>query len=265
MNDIVTAFHEYFEVIDADTPELLREVFNLRYQVLCLEQRLPGFDASCYPEKYECDSYDDHSSHILLQHRPSGNYLGTARLILPDPRNPKKPFPIEQHTQFDPALFDISTLPRQHTAEISRLLIVRRFHRRRSDSEKFGSEMIVEGGSIKKQRRFPHPILALVVGIIHMSSQHNITHCLSVMDPSLNRLLGPYGLQFDAIGPLIDYHGSRQPYIIDLIKMLERTYVNNNEIWELITNFGEVRIGSTSAEPTHQIPSHEMLISESLR
>ena len=259
MNDIVAAFHEYFEVIDADTPELLHEVFCLRYRVYCLERR--ALEASNYPLEMESDGYDRHSSHILLRHRPSGEFVGTARLILPDPLNPEKLFPIEQHTQFDPALFDTSTLPRQHTAEISRLLVVRRFRRRRSDSEKFESEMVVEECSIKKPRRFPHPILALVVGIIHMSAQHNITHCFSVMDPSLNRLLGPYGLQFDAIGPLIDYHGPRRPYIIDLIKMLERTYINNNQIWELITDFGKVRIGST--EHTRQIPSHEMLRAES--
>lgn len=223
----------------------MHEVFRLRYRVLCIEQRLPGFDASCYPEEYERDSYDDHSSHILLRHRPSGDFVGTARLILPVPLNLEIPFPIEEHTRFDPALFDINTLLRQHAAEISRLLIVRRFSRRRGDCEKFGSEIAVEGTDRKKQRRFPHPLLALVVGIIRMSAQNNITHCFSVMDPSLNRLLGPYGLQFDAIGPLIDYHGPRRPYFIDLIKMLERTYVDNHDIWELITDYGKVRLGPT--------------------
>lgn len=258
MNDVVAAFNEYFEVIDANSPELLREVFHLRYRVLCIEQRLPGFDASCYPEAYERDDYDAHSSHILLQHRPSGDFVGTARLILPDPLNLEKAFPIEQHTQFDPALIDIDTLPRLHTAEISRLLIVRRFRRRRGESEKLQSEIIQEDNA-KKKRRFPHPILALVVGIIRMSARHNITHCFSVMDPSLNRLLGPYGLQFDAIGPLTDYHGPRRPYFIDLIKMLETMYVNNHQIWELITDYGKVQLGSRKR--VRQISSHEMLSS----
>ena len=39
MNDIVAAFNEYFEVIDARSPELLQDVFRLRYQVYCIEQR----------------------------------------------------------------------------------------------------------------------------------------------------------------------------------------------------------------------------------
>ena len=42
MNDIYTAFNEFFELVMADSEELLREVYRLRYQVLCIEKRLPG-------------------------------------------------------------------------------------------------------------------------------------------------------------------------------------------------------------------------------
>ncbi|MDN5836178.1 MAG: PEP-CTERM/exosortase system-associated acyltransferase [Nitrosospira sp.] len=241
MNDIVAAFHEYFEVIDADSSELLREVFHLRYQVLCIEQRLPGFDALHYPEERERDSHDDRSSHILLRHRPSGEFVGTARLILPDPSSQEKAFPIEQHTQFDPALFDINTLPRQHTAEVSRLLIVRRFRRRKGDNENLESERVVARSGIKKQRRFPHPMLALAVGLMRMSVTHDITHWLSIMDPSLNRLLSLYGLDHDPAGPITEHHGPRRPYHVNLIRMLDRMYENHNQIWELLTEFGRVR------------------------
>lgn len=252
MNDIVAAFHEYFEVIDALSPELLRDVFHLRYLVFCIEQRVQGFEAANYPTEMESDDYDRHSSHILLRHRPSGEFIGTARLILSDPLNPEKPFPIEQHTQFDPALFDISKLSRKQTGEISRLVIVRRFNRRKGEP----LQALENGGDVErwvptKQRRFPHPMLALVVGIIRMSARHKITQCLSAMDPSLNRLLGPFGLQFDPVGPLADYHGPRRPYYIDLLKMLDRTYVNHNHIWELITDHGKVRLASMESAPEH--------------
>jgi N-acyl amino acid synthase of PEP-CTERM/exosortase system len=255
MNDVVAAFHEYFKIIDANSPELLREVFRLRYQVLCIEQRLPGFDASRYPEEYERDSYDDHSSHILLQHRPSGDFVGTARLVLPDPLDHAKSFPIEQYTQIDPALFNIRSLPRQHTAEVSRLLIPRRFHRRRGESGGGINGIVITECDTKKQRRFPHPMLALVAGIIRMSADHNITHWLSVMDPSLNRLLGLYGMQFEAIGPLIDYHGPRRPYHVDLLKMLDRMYKNHRQFWELETDYGRVR--PMAAEQSRQTMRYE--------
>lgn len=239
MNDVVAAFNEYFEVMDADSSKLQREVFRLRYQVLCIEQRLPGFEASRYPDEYECDAYDDHSSHILLRHRPSGDFVGTARLILPDPLAPEKPFPIEQHTGLDPR-FSIDALPRYRTAEVSRLLIVRRLGRRKGEDRGIGNKAVVEENSTGKQRRFPHPILALVVGLMRMSAKHKITHWLSIMDPALNRLLSLYGLQHDAVGPIAEYHGQRRPYHVDLSSMLDRMHKDHNQIWELITDYGRV-------------------------
>jgi N-acyl amino acid synthase of PEP-CTERM/exosortase system len=250
MNDVVAAFNEYFEVIDAHSPELLRTVFHLRYQVYCIEQRAPGFEASNYPTEMESDDYDRHSSHIILRHRPSGEFVGTARLILPDPLNPEKLFPTEKHTQLDPALIDTGRLPRQHIGEISRLVVVRRFSRR-------GHELVqaiengenIEKWAPTKQRRFPHPMLALAVGIIRMSVQNNITHWFSVMEPALNRLLGIYGLQLDPVGPVTDHHGPRRPYYVDLIKMLDRMHLNHNQFWELVTDFGKVKPATSGQVP----------------
>lgn len=242
MNDVVAAFNEYFEIIDANSPELLCEVFHLRYQVLCIEQRAPGFEASNYPEKMESDGYDLHSSHILLRHRPSDKFVGTARLILPDPIDPYKLFPTERHMRFDPTLIDTGKLPRQSTAEISRLVVVRRFSRRRDELlHALENGMHVEKWMPTIQRRFPHPMLALAVGIIRMSVEHNINHWLSVMEPALNRLLGLYGLQLDPVGPIIDHHGLRRPYHADLVQMLDRMYKNHHQFWELVTDYGRVR------------------------
>lgn len=258
MNDMVAAFNEYFEVVDAYSPELLREVFHLRYQVYCIEQRAPGFEASKYPAEMESDDYDRHSSHILLRHRPSGEFVGTARLILSDPLNPEKLFPTEQHTQIDPALIDLGKLTRQHIGEISRLVVIRRFARRKDEL----LHAIENGTGGEKwtptnHRRFPHPILALVVGIIRMSSNNNITQCLSLMEPSLNRLLGLFGLKFEPIGPLTEHHGPRRPYHIDLIKLLDRMHTNHNEMWELMTDYGKVRIGTTESSPHTNIQNVE--------
>lgn len=239
-NDVVAAFNEYFEVIDVNSPELLREVFRVRYQVLCVEQRAPGFELSSYPEEMESDNYDRHSSHVLLRHRPSGAIVGTARLILPDPLDPKKLLPTERYMTFDPTLVDIRNLPRQNMAETSRLHIVRGFSRRRGDNERDEKERVIEEYRTKIRRRFPHPLLALVVGLVRMSVAHNINHWLSIMDPALNRLLGPYGLQHDAVGPITEYYGQRRPYYADLPRMLDRMYKNHRQIWELVTDYGRV-------------------------
>jgi N-acyl amino acid synthase of PEP-CTERM/exosortase system len=243
MNEVVAAFNEYFEIVNVETPELLREVFRLRYQVLCIEQRAPGFDASRYSDEMESDEHDRHSSHILLRHRPSNQYVGTARLILPDPLDPNWRFPTEQHTVIDPAVIDTSTLPRQNMGEISRLVVIRLFNRRRDEilhaiEHENGTD--AKDWIVKKQRRFPHPMLALAVGIIHMSVAHNVTHWLSSMEPALNRLLGLYGLQLDAIGPLAEHYGLRRPYYVNLVNMLARMHQNHTQYWELVTDHGKV-------------------------
>lgn len=260
MNDIVAAFNEYFEVIDVCSPELLRRAFQLRYQVYCIEQRAPGFEASKYPTEMESDHYDRHSSHILLRHRPSGEFVGTARLILPDQLDPKKLLPTEQHTRLDPALIDMSKVPRRHTGEISRLVVIRRFARRRDEPLR----ALQQGANLEKwdpvnKRRFPHPLLALAVGIIRMSAENNITHWLSVMEPSLNRLLSLYGLQLDPVGPIIEHHGQRGPYHVDLIKMLDKMYKNHHQFWELVTDYGRVRPISGKSTQSF-IPAAEPLL-----
>ena len=252
-NDMLSAFDEYFEIITADTPELLEEVFRLRYTVLCVEAHAPGFEATHYPDGMETDDYDCHAHHILLKHRPSGKFIGSARLIFPDPSNPAKPFPLEQHTQVDPALIDTSKLPRQHTVEISRFILVGKYSRRREERRKSGPGAGDDQRDPGNRRRFPHPMLAIAVGIIRLCARKGITHWLSVMEPSLNRLLGLYQLQLDPIGPLVDYHGPRRPYYAEISKVLDRLQTNNRPIWELVTDQGKVQPLSPVCTPVRAL------------
>jgi len=239
MNNLHEAFHKYFEIVIADTPELLEEVFRIRFQVLCVEQRLPGFDISNYPNGLESDSYDSHSCHILLQHRASGNFMGTVRLIMIDPLNPEKQFPIELHTQFDLELLDMNKLSRRHTAEISRFVILERYVRRKGDRCK---DKIAGGdkkNTVTERRCFPNLGLSLVAGIVRISAQHDIKNWVSVMDPALNRLLGHFGANLNPVGPLTDYHGLRRPYFKRIIDVLGKMHDKYRDAWEVVTDYGE--------------------------
>lgn len=247
-NDMLNAFNEYFEVILADTPELLEQSFHLRYAVLCIEARAPGFEATHYPDELETDEHDCHAHHILLKHRPTDSFIGSARLIFPDPLNPGKPFPAEQHTQIDPALIDISKLPRQRTIEISRFILLGKYSRRREERRRSDAPPGGEQRDPSNRRRFPHPMLAISVGIIRTCARLGITHWLSVMEPSLNRLLGLYGLQLDPIGPLVDYHGPRRPYHAEISKVMNRMQKNNCQVWELVTDQGNIQPVSTAPD-----------------
>ena len=58
------------------------------------------------------------------------------------------------------------------------------------------------------------------------------------MDPTLLRLLTRLGIHFDPIGPLVEYHGRRQPCYKKLTDFLERARQERPEVWEVITNDG---------------------------
>jgi N-acyl amino acid synthase of PEP-CTERM/exosortase system len=236
MNDITAAFHEYFEIVIADAPVLLNQVFNLRYQVLCVENEYPDVDASSYPDQLERDEYDDRSLHLLLRHRPSNTFVGTTRLIFSIDADQK--FPVELHTQFYPIDANMN-VPRKQAVEISRFVILSKFFRRKDDLN------FMAGNSAKPlerdgRRRFPHPMLGLAVGVIQLCAKNNIYHWFSAMNPALNRLLGFYGMQLNPIGPLVNYHGLRRPYYVCLLDVLERMHANHRDIWELVTDNGRI-------------------------
>lgn len=243
MSDLNTAFDEYFEVISANTQELREQVFRLRYQVYCEEIKLPDFEPWKFAQDLEIDEFDDRSVHYLMRHRPSGKIAGTVRLVLADSRDPNQPFPIEHFAShyFDPALIDPTKLPRRHTAEISRLILAKDFRSRKQEFySPYGADTNIHEFSDKKRRRFPHPVLGLLVSIVRMSAEQSITHWYAGMEPMLNRLLGRFGLNLRPIGPVIEYHGTRQPYLGLVSCVLDRVYEQHREVWELLTDYGRV-------------------------
>lgn len=238
MNELEAAFHQYFEIICADTPELLKISFDLRYRVLCVHNTFPDFSGSQFPDKLERDEYDDRSIHFLLRHKPSNTFIGTTRLILPDPHQSENKLPTELNTQFYPE-FQINSPMRKHIAEISRFTILNDFFKRKGEHNMLSQSTEIESKT-RERRRFPHPMLALVIGIIQLCASHNIYHLISSMEPALNRLLSFYGLQMHPIGPSTDYHGTRAPYYIYLPDLLDKMYHDYRPLWELVTDHGNI-------------------------
>lgn len=237
MNEIYVAFHRYFEIVEVNSAELLEEVYRLRYRVYCLENKF--LDLANYPDEMERDEYDFHSAHILLKHRPSGCFIGTARMVLQDKIDPYKAFPVEKYLQVDQNLMDINKLLRQNIAEISRFAVLHQFSRRRLDQYENENGPHDKNNAVER-RCFPNVFLALAVGVFQMSAAHNIKYWVSAMNPVLNRLLGYYGLGLHPIGPLVDYHGMRRPYFIKLDNTLQGLYQDRHDIWELVTDCGKV-------------------------
>ncbi len=247
MSDMYNNFQKYFEIVEANTNELLEIVYRIRYQVFCVEHDF--LDASLYPDKLEKDNYDNHSSHVLLRFRSSGDFIGAVRLILFDPLQPEKLFPVELYTQLDPTLCNIKALPRQHIAEISRSVVVKQFDRRRGERREPRAEITNESVAERDRRASdrrstPHLSLLLMAAVMRMSVKHNIRYWISAKDPALNRLLGYNGLSFSPIGPPVNYHGMRRPYYANIDDVLTRMYKEHHDAWEVLTDCGKY-------SPTH--------------
>src|SRR5438105_15192774 len=101
--DISKLYPNHFDVIRADTPALLDRVYEIRYQVYCLENAFE--DPAQNLGGREIDGDDDRAAHVLLIHRESGEAAGTARVIFPDCSH-RRPLPIERILDADgPRLF----------------------------------------------------------------------------------------------------------------------------------------------------------------
>lgn len=236
------AYNRYFKVIRADTPELQDEVHRLRYQVYCVEHQFENADD--FPDGMERDKYDEHSVHSLLIHKPSGAIAGSVRLVLPVTNRSDAGLPIGEVCR-EAALYDDSLFRREYAAEVSRFAIAKTFRRRIGEQ---GSPCGVTEESLRaidvaaelnNDRRVAHHLtLGLISSLVEMSVEHGISVWCSVMERALLRLLTRVGIHFTNLGPLIEYHGKRQPCYSDLHELLERVKQERPDVWEILTERG---------------------------
>jgi N-acyl amino acid synthase of PEP-CTERM/exosortase system len=90
-----------------------------------------------------------------------------------------------------------------------------------------------------ERRILPHLSLGLIESLVRMSVDNGITHWCAVMEPTLLRLLTRLGIHFEPIGPLVEYHGRRQPCYIPLEVLLPRVQRERPDVWEVITREGQ--------------------------
>ena len=197
----------FFRIIDS--PELLEEVFRLRYQVYCKERQF--LSESEYPHGAERDSFDDFAIHFGA-FDPAGRLVGAVRLILPD----CPVFPIEERI---PTLSLGEKLPlRGECAEISRLTISKEFRRSLSSGYPGGPQGLTQrpGTIIRK-------VSPVALGLCHLMYveclEEQIGYCLALMERPLRLLLRLHGFVFRPVGPEIDYYGPVTPYMIDVSAM----------------------------------------------
>jgi N-acyl amino acid synthase of PEP-CTERM/exosortase system len=240
-SDLETTLGEFywswFQVRVASSDDLRDAVFRLRYRVYCIEN--PFEDPSANPDGRETDEYDGHSAHSLLTYRPTGTSAGTVRLVLPMPDDLDRSFALQRVCNH-PLLRDRKQFPVERTAEVSRFCISKEFRRRLGDGSCVGGEISdgVEMSAEEERRILPHLSLGLIESLVRMSIENGISHWCALMEPTLLRLLTRLGIHFEPIGPLIEYHGRRQPCYIPLNVLLPRVKRERPDVWDVITRGG---------------------------
>lgn len=243
---LVYAFNQLFEVIPATTPILLEKAYRLRYQVYCKENNFERPDT--YPEECETDEYDARSAHSLLYDRTSNSFAGTVRIILPLQEAPERSFPI-QRVCSHPILTGRKLAVTKTAAEISRFSISKEYRQNTQNPWTTKNLSLERQEEFSNYRRLVTPFitLGLIRAIMQMSVEHGVTHLFAVMEPSLLRLLGRFSIYFKPIGPLVNYHGMRQPCYSNVETLLNRVFKERADVWEVITDEGRLLKGLHSA------------------
>lgn len=220
--DLVEPYREYFSLTLADSDELRKEVFHLRYEVYCRE--LGWEDPGNYLDELEKDIYDDVSRHCLLKHKRSGQYAGTVRMVMTHDSDVDPLLPLIDHCGdklFD-GPFHPDQLPVGSYGEISRLALRSEFRRRSGEKHTPDGhgEHLFEWTQ-DERRRFPHIALGLYLGASAVGLADGASGVYAMMEPRLARHLRFAGIRFEQVGEPIKFRGLRAPYYISR-KMLLR-------------------------------------------
>lgn len=226
-----------FLALPADTPELQREAHRLRYRVYCLER---GFeDPAQNPGGLERDAYDGHAVQALLLHRMTGQALGTVRLVLHRSGARHGTLPIHSICR-DPRLGDPHILPFETTAELSRLAISKVI-RRCEGVDLYGDAARPDARVADGRCAVPQLTLGLMTVALQMGETYGVEQVCAVMEPALLRLVARFGLCFRPLGPLVEYHGLRQPCYARVDELLAGVAATRPDVWTAMTERSRLR------------------------
>ncbi len=211
---IIAAIKDEFVIEIARTAAELTEAQHLRYEVFCCEREiLPNTDGS----ETEGDEYDHRARHVLIRRRRNRDLVGTVRLVTAHGAGQDAKFPMERVA----GVGVLDGLPLQTTGEISRFALSRRRRERASPADAF----------IR---------LGLLQGVMRLSFELGLTHWCAAMEVSLLRLLRGVSIHFEPVGPIVEYHGLRQPSIGVIDEILKRGKRERPELWEFVTDRGRL-------------------------
>jgi N-acyl-L-homoserine lactone synthetase len=204
------AAREELEIEIAESGAQIEEAQRLRYKVYCDER---GFEPG--ENGLEQDEFDGISRHVLVRSRLSRDVLGTVRVVIGCARRGAASFPMNRVCE----RYVLAPLPAMATAEISRFALTR---------DRPG----VSPAAAALMRLF------LMRGIVTVSGERGLTHWCAIMERSLLRLLRATAIHFEHVGPVVEYHGTRQPAVGAISTVLGRIRTEKPLVWSFITGDG---------------------------
>ncbi|MDX1812908.1 MAG: PEP-CTERM/exosortase system-associated acyltransferase [Gammaproteobacteria bacterium] len=203
-------FDEKYQILRADTEEAQRLHYRLRCEIYCVDR---SFESSNnFPTGEEVDEADERALHFIIIEKASQEWIGVFRVVLPD----HEKLPIEQYCVMDSKL--IKSLPRDKTAEISRLGIARRFTQRTPEHEN-ESELAQTKYVIKNLKEVT---LGIWRALVQLSEERGIEDYLFFITPALARVLLGLHAPLLRAGLPCEHRGTRHPYLLNLEKDAER-------------------------------------------
>lgn len=230
------SFHDYFQIVLADSNDLRSQAYQLRYKVYCREFHFEP-EERC-PNQQERDDYDTQSIHCLLVHHPTGQSAGCVRLVLPAPGEPTALLPFERHcaASLDHERLDPALMHRDRIGEISRLAVLARFRRRVAEDQSPVGLNDESTSRRTERRQFPYISLSLYLAAASVGLLSGLDGVFAMMELRLARHLTRYGIKFTQVGTVVDYHGPRAPFYISRSDLLGGLRPDARELLEVVTD-----------------------------
>lgn len=234
------SYRQHFKIVPAVSETLRHKHYRLRHEVYCRDL---GFEP-VNETGLEIDQFDCHSLHCLIQARASGHFVGGARLVLANPRQPNMRLPFENTcaATLDYHLIASKMLNRSKVAEISRLVILGRYRRlNRNFTVTFSDSHLHENAP---HLRLPCLPIALYLALLAMAQQAGIETLFLLTERNLASSLEQLGGKLIQVGGPVEHHGTRIPSMLSVSAALRSKNHHVQSLFELIAE--EVAIGTSA-------------------
>jgi N-acyl amino acid synthase of PEP-CTERM/exosortase system len=230
-------YHQTFELIKADTPQLKHEAYRLRYSVYCNTQDY--YDPADPLGQIEKDAYDDSAAHYLLLLRKTGDIVGTLRVVFPAL---DEGWMLPLQAECDHPLLKMSHRV-EKLCEISRFCMAQRFRSREADGRFLAAYHDQDSAEAKKSfvRSIPYPQAALLQGAFETALSKRLTDCVMLIEPSHLPSLSAIGMAYRTLGPQIGPYGGIQPVIFNIKNTLDTMRSKAPFCWEIISDNGRLQ------------------------